>query len=131
MKLRYSAITLAAALLAPGAIVAVASADEPLSNDASTATVAKEAVWALDCQDASTEIARRRRTGDLVLPRDRGRDVDVDTVEIDHQWVDDTVALDDERPTLDVMGGPESVTAGALQDLQLFSLVQLCQGRQR
>ena len=85
-----------------------------------------EVVIAIPCEDAAAEAGRRRRAGDLDLPRNR--DIDPETVVIEHLPVDDRVALDEERPIIPEMGGPESVSVETLPDRSLVRLVQLCGG---
>ncbi len=88
-----------------------------------------DVIMAISCDVARAAASERRRAGELELPG--RRDIDPDTVVIDHLPIDDTVAQDGERPDLDDFPAPEAVTADDLDDWSLVGLVAVCRERDR
>ncbi|GEM_PF-5501155 len=94
-----------------------------------TDVVLGDAVMAITCDVAFDEVRERQRAGGFDI--DRRRDVDRESVVIDHQPVDDTVAADDERPTLDDFPSVDQVAVDDLDDRSLAGLMAVCRSTQR
>ena len=124
----------------PTSAVAVSPSDPtvptvPVAGALSDVVVANplpfaDPLWAISCDEAGDEARRRRARGELEVRRP-DRDLDVDSVEISHQPVNDAVAAEGERPVVDVMDGMASISADELTDQRLVALVQLCSGAAR